>query len=128
MRVYASGLGPDAVVDMALDKHRQGYRAFKLKVGFPGDTDMRNLRELREALGPQAILMLDATAWKPHEAVDRIGEMARFDPYWMEEPIAAEAKHLPPGRHSRNNARFHWQPERTSVASRISGPPSKAGT
>ena len=91
VRVYASGLGPDQVVDMALEKRQQGYRAFKLKVGFPGDTDLRNLQALREALGPHAVLMLDANqAWRPDEAVDRIGEMAKFHPYWMEEPIAAD--------------------------------------
>ena len=32
--VYASGINPDGALDVVRGKHAQGYRAFKLKIGF----------------------------------------------------------------------------------------------
>ena len=37
VNVYASGIGPERVVDVALAKRAEGFRAFKLKVGFGAD-------------------------------------------------------------------------------------------
>jgi len=89
--VYASGLGPDGVVAIALRKRAEGYRAFKLKVGFGPERDVANLRALREALGDDARIMTDANqAWDEAEAVARIRELAPFTPHWIEEPMAAD--------------------------------------
>ena len=94
VRVYASGLGPDRVVEAALAKQAEGYRAFKLKVGFGRERDIANLRSLREALGPNAILMCDANqAWTSEEAPSRIAALAPFGPHWIEEPIGADQPH-----------------------------------
>ena len=66
VRVYASGIGPDKVVAVALAKQAQGYRAFKLKVGFGAERDMANLAAMRAALGTDAVIMCDANqAWPP---------------------------------------------------------------
>jgi L-alanine-DL-glutamate epimerase-like enolase superfamily enzyme len=89
--VYASGLGPGAVVETALRKRAEGYRAFKLKVGFGPARDTANLRALREALGDGVPIMTDANqAWTETEAIARIAELAPFAPRWIEEPIAAD--------------------------------------
>jgi L-alanine-DL-glutamate epimerase-like enolase superfamily enzyme len=91
VRVYASGLGPDEVVETALARRAEGQRAFKLKVGFAPARDRANLAALREALGPGATIMLDANqAWTPDEAARRIDSLAAFAPHWIEEPIAAD--------------------------------------
>ena len=91
VRVYASGLGPDHVVATALAKRAEGYRAFKLKVGFGAERDRANLAAMREALGPDATIMLDANqAWSPDEAPARIAELAPLRPHWIEEPILAD--------------------------------------
>jgi D-galactarolactone cycloisomerase len=91
VRVYASGIGPDRVVDIALAKRAAGYRAFKLKVGFGAARDRTNLEAMRAALGDEAILMTDANqAWTPDEAVARIAELAPSRPHWIEEPIMAD--------------------------------------
>jgi L-alanine-DL-glutamate epimerase-like enolase superfamily enzyme len=90
VRVYASGLGPGDVIDMALEKRAQGFRAFKLKVGF-GARDIANLRDLRAALGDDATLMTDANqAWSAADAKARIDELAPFQPLWIEEPMPAD--------------------------------------
>ena len=69
VQVYASGIGPDHAAEVAQAKHRQGYRAFKLKVGFGMERDVANLAALRSALGADATIMCDANqAWQPDEA------------------------------------------------------------
>ena len=94
VRVYASGIGPDKVVAVALAKHAEGYRAFKLKVGFGAERDVANLSAMREALGPDAVIMCDANqAWSPTDAASRIAELAPYKPYWIEEPIGADQPH-----------------------------------
>ncbi|HVE48925.1 MAG TPA: mandelate racemase/muconate lactonizing enzyme family protein [Casimicrobiaceae bacterium] len=91
VRVYASGIGPDNVVDVALRKRNEGYRAFKLKVGFNAKSDRSNLAALREALGNEATIMIDANqAWSFDEAVERMRMLAPFRPHWIEEPMLAD--------------------------------------
>jgi L-alanine-DL-glutamate epimerase-like enolase superfamily enzyme len=89
--VYASGIGPDRVVEVALAKRAEGHRAFKLKVGFDRERDVANLAAMREALGAGATLMVDANqAWDPLDAPACIAELAPLRPHWIEEPIAAD--------------------------------------
>jgi L-alanine-DL-glutamate epimerase-like enolase superfamily enzyme len=91
VRVYASGLGPDDVVETALARRTEGYRAFKLKVGMDAERDRANLAALRDALGAEATIMVDANqAWSPAEALERIAGLAPLRPHWVEEPIAAD--------------------------------------
>ena len=91
VRVYASGLGPDDVVKTASAKRAQGFRAFKLKVGFAGGRNRDNLAALREAMGARATIMVDANqAWSAEQAVARIEELLPYAPHWIEEPIAAD--------------------------------------
>ena len=92
LRVYASGLGPDDVASTALAKIAAGYRAFKLKVGFGAERDVANLAALRDAVGAQATIMVDANqAWTLDEAKARIAELAPFGLHWVEEPLRADA-------------------------------------
>lgn len=94
VRVYASGIGPDHVVETALAKREEGYRAFKVKVGFGKERDVANLAAMREALGDDATIMCDANqAWMPDDAAARIAELAPYRPLWIEEPIPADCSH-----------------------------------
>jgi L-alanine-DL-glutamate epimerase-like enolase superfamily enzyme len=94
VRVYASGIGPDKVVEVMRAKRAQGYRAFKLKVGFSPERDLANLQAAREALGDEATIMCDANqAWQPSNAAARIAALAPCRPYWIEEPIGADESH-----------------------------------
>ena len=91
VRVYASGLGPDDVVKTAAAKRAEGFRAFKLKVGFAGGRNRDNLATLREAVGRDATIMVDANqAWSAEAAPARIKELLPYAPQWIEEPIAAD--------------------------------------
>ena len=91
VRVYASGIGPESAVEIATAKRREGYRAFKLKVGFDQARDLAALAAMRAALERDDSVMLDANqAWTPSEAPARIEALATHRLTWIEEPIAAD--------------------------------------
>jgi len=90
IRVYASGLNPDAPEKLALAKAKEGYPAFKLKVGFGAERDVANLRALREALG-DADLMVDANqGWSLEQACTILPALEPFRLRWLEEPLRAD--------------------------------------
>ncbi|CAG9166720.1 mandelate racemase/muconate lactonizing enzyme family protein [Cupriavidus respiraculi] len=89
--VYASGINPTEPEALALAKRDEGYRAFKLKVGFGEARDMANLRGMRDALGGDTVMMVDANqAWTPDEAIAAGHRMAQFGLLWLEEPVRAD--------------------------------------
>ncbi|MBO9644868.1 MAG: mandelate racemase/muconate lactonizing enzyme family protein [Pseudacidovorax sp.] len=89
--LYASGLNPTAPEKLAEAKRAEGYRAFKLKVGFGAERDEANLAAMREVIGPAAPLMVDANqAWDLDEAIAAGRRMARHDLGWLEEPVRAD--------------------------------------
>jgi len=63
-----------------------GISRLKVKVGDPGDVE--RLRFLREHLGPDFVLYVDANcAWTPAQAVERIGRLAEFNIALVEQPL-----------------------------------------
>jgi len=64
-----------------------GWTHFKVKVGGKPDDDRRRLQLVREAIGPEHTLMIDANqTWDVTTAIDRINDLAEFDLWWAEEP------------------------------------------
>lgn len=92
IRVYASGLNPEAPEILAAQRQAEGHKAFKLKIGFGNDRDLRNLAQLRSTLEPDATLMVDANqAWSREQALDFVPELKPFGLAWLEEPLRADA-------------------------------------
>ena len=90
--VYASGLNPTAPEALAAAKLAEGYRAFKLKVGFGDARDEANLRALRQVIGADLPLMVDANqGWDVDAAIAAGRRMAAHGLGWLEEPIRADA-------------------------------------
>lgn len=90
--VYTSGINPDQPERIAQAKAREGYDAFKLKVGFGDERDEANVRTLRQAMGPDATLMVDANqAWTAEQAVKMARCLAPYGLIWLEEPIPADS-------------------------------------
>lgn len=88
---YASGLGPDQPETTAATKQAEGYRAFKLKVGFGPEFDEKNLAALRNTLGQDARIMVDANqVWTLEEAKSRAARYEKYNLYWIEEPIRCD--------------------------------------
>jgi L-alanine-DL-glutamate epimerase-like enolase superfamily enzyme len=89
--VYASGLNPTGLATLVADRLEQGFEAFKLKVGFGRDRDAANLAALREIIGPQRSLMVDANqAWDIDTALTMTEVLERHDPDWLEEPLRCD--------------------------------------
>lgn len=89
---YASGINPKGAKKQARRAKADGYRAFKLKIGFGRERDLANLEALRRELGDDAELMVDANqAWTLDEAVVMSELMAPYRPLWLEEPLPADS-------------------------------------
>src|SRR4029450_8990209 len=59
----------------------------KMKVGAPIDDDVRRAHIIREEIGPDALLMMDANqVWDVDEAIAKMQRLASVQPYWIEEP------------------------------------------
>ena len=90
--VYATGINPDQPERFAADRYAEGHRAFKLKTGFDHVQDVRNLRAMREALGPDAVLTCDANqALGVDAAIAFARDAAPIGIQWFEEPIRVDA-------------------------------------
>ena len=91
VKVYASGLNPDRPADIAATRRNEGYRAFKLKIGFGRERDIANVGALREALGDGVDLMVDANqAWSLEMAIEMAAALEPFYIGWLEEPLRAD--------------------------------------
>jgi L-alanine-DL-glutamate epimerase-like enolase superfamily enzyme len=91
VEVYASGINPDRPEAVVAARRSAGYRAFKLKVGFDDARDLRNVAALRDLLGADAALMVDANQGWSLEQAER--QARALEPYrlgWIEEPLRAD--------------------------------------
>jgi L-fuconate dehydratase len=69
----------------------QGWTAFKMKVGQSLEDNVRRAALMREEIGPGRILMMDANqCWDVDEAIGQMKALARFDPWWIEEPTSPD--------------------------------------
>ena len=76
------------LVDEAI---KEGWGAFKLKVGQNLKEDRRRLALVRELIGDDRKLMVDANqVWEVPEAIKWIKELSDFDLYWVEEPTSPD--------------------------------------
>jgi L-fuconate dehydratase len=97
-----------------------GWEHFKQKVGGDIEEDRRRARILREEIGEERLLMMDANQmWDVDEAIVNMRRLAEFRPHWIEEPTSpddilghAEIRHrLAPigvatGEHCHNRVMF----------------------
>ncbi len=68
-----------------------GWTHFKLKVGGDPADDLRRARIMRDAIGPNNRMMVDANQkWGVQQAIDRTRQLAEVDPWWMEEPTSPD--------------------------------------
>lgn len=69
----------------------QGWEVFKVKVGRNLDDDLRRLTIIREEIGPERRLMIDANqVWDVSTAIDWVRELAKFHPWFIEEPTSPD--------------------------------------
>jgi L-fuconate dehydratase len=85
------GYPDDEVRRLAEAAVRDGWRTLKMKVGGEPADDERRAQIVHDALGGDGRLLMDANqVWDVGEAISRMEPLARFDPYWIEEPTSPD--------------------------------------
>ncbi|MGD0980186.1 MAG: enolase C-terminal domain-like protein [Solirubrobacteraceae bacterium] len=68
-----------------------GFTRVKMKVGQDVASDARRARLIRESLGPDGMLMMDANQyWGVDEAIAAMRVLGEYDPWWIEEPTSPD--------------------------------------
>jgi L-fuconate dehydratase len=68
-----------------------GWNQFKIKVGGKLDEDVHRATIVREEIGWDRKLMMDANqAWDVNTAIEWMKNLARFNPWWIEEPTSPD--------------------------------------
>lgn len=114
------GYSEEKVRRLCREAKADGWTHLKMKVGNDIDQDVRRAEIIREEIGKDIKLMMDANQkWEVDEAIENMEKLARFDPWWIEEPTspddvlghAAIAKAIAPikvatGEHCQNRIMF----------------------
>ena len=90
---YREGKGTDALVKEIAGYVEQGFNAVKLKVGgitggYSVEDDYQRIKAVREAIGPNVRIMLDANkGWDVDQTIRACNLLYDLDITWMEEPL-----------------------------------------
>src|SRR5438270_4799044 len=84
---YTTGAGWSGYSDEQMrllchEARANGWRHFKMKVGLSLENDLRRASIMREEIGPESTLMLDANqVWEVDEAINAMHRLAVFNPF-----------------------------------------------
>ena len=67
-----------------------GWTHFKMKVGANLADDLRRAQLIRDEIGDRKLMMDANQVWNVDEAIANMRELARFDPWWIEEPTSPD--------------------------------------
>jgi len=85
------GYSDDKIRGLAGAAIADGWDAIKMKVGGSLADDKRRSAVLREILGPERKLMIDANqVWEVDQAIEWVRALDFADPYWIEEPVSPD--------------------------------------
>ncbi|MBN2089891.1 mandelate racemase/muconate lactonizing enzyme family protein [candidate division KSB1 bacterium] len=98
IRVYAAGgyyRQDKSIKDLADEMQgyvKDGFRAVKMKVGGADfNTDIERVKTVRDAIGPDIDLLLDANnKWYAFDAIRFGRAVEKFNPFWFEEPVVPD--------------------------------------
>ncbi|MBA3431785.1 MAG: L-fuconate dehydratase [Actinobacteria bacterium] len=85
------GYSDDKLRDLCVEGVAKGWTHFKMKVGADIEDDVRRAGIMREAIGSEGKLMMDANqSWDVDEAIAGMHRLEAFDPWWIEEPTSPD--------------------------------------
>lgn len=98
VKCYATGSfkrdGVDRIVDVVSETKAyklEGFHATKVKIGFDLEEDLELIRSVREEVGPDMRLMIDANhGYQVDEAIELGNRAHQYDIDWFEEPVVPE--------------------------------------
>ena len=85
------GYDDDLLRELCRKNIAAGWNDFKIKVGRDLQDDIRRCRIIREEIGSDRRLMMDANqVWEVQDAIEWMSHLAEFDPYFIEEPTSPD--------------------------------------
>jgi L-fuconate dehydratase len=85
------GYSDDRVRALCREALDAGWTRFKIKVGRNRDENIHRCEVVREVIGREAVLMLDANqTWDVGEAIELMQPLKQFSPLWIEEPTSPD--------------------------------------
>jgi L-fuconate dehydratase len=85
------GYSDEKLQRLAREAIADGFTQIKLKVGADVDEDAHRMQLAREVVGPDIRIAVDANQrWDVGTAVEWMGRLAAWDPYWIEEPTSPD--------------------------------------
>ena len=95
--IYGSGcyrgLGHDGMIEKAQRFVAQGFKAIKMQAAhlFTNDEDVKNIHDMRAALGDEIEIMVDVNqGWEAEEAIAVGRRIDECNLSWLEEPVMAD--------------------------------------
>ncbi|KAM9827794.1 mitochondrial enolase superfamily member 1 [Neosynchiropus ocellatus] len=85
------GYSDQQLRELCAEALASGWTKFKVKVGADLQDDTRRCGLVRQMIGPDNILMIDANQrWDVDEAISWVKSLAQFKPLWIEEPTSPD--------------------------------------
>jgi L-fuconate dehydratase len=85
------GYSDDKLRALCREAVAAGWSHVKMKVGQRIEDDVRRARIVREEIGRERRLMMDANqVWEVGDAIANVKKLAEFEPYWIEEPTSPD--------------------------------------
>src|SRR5690349_15891981 len=86
-----SGVEPEKAADIARWAVAQGFKAMKVKVGIDPESDVARVKAVREAIGPDIKLGVDANGgWSLANAIPTIKRLCELGIYFAEQPVSPD--------------------------------------
>ncbi|WP_137285836.1 mandelate racemase/muconate lactonizing enzyme family protein [Halorussus salinisoli] len=100
--LYASGgmyMPPEGYAEEAAGLAEYGFEGYKYRPGLGPEEDLRTIRLIREEVGDEMEIMVDAHTWwkmgdksySPDQVRELTSKFQDYDVYWVEEPVEPEA-------------------------------------
>ncbi len=85
------GYSEEKIVHLAHEAVAAGFTHIKMKVGQDLEADARRAALLRDVIGPEGTLMMDANQyWGVDDAITAMATLSQFNPWWIEEPTSPD--------------------------------------
>ncbi|CAO3647920.1 unnamed protein product [Cunninghamella echinulata] len=85
------GYSDEKVRKLCKEAKEQGFTYFKQKVGSDKVSDVKRAKLIREEIGDDGVLMMDANQiWDVQEAIDWMQDLLPFKPLFIEEPTSPD--------------------------------------
>ena len=83
------GYTDEKMLKLTQEAMDQGFKLLKYKCGKSLEDDQRRLRKVRELVGPDFAIAIDANqVWDVNEAITWINQLKEFKLHWVEEPTS----------------------------------------